>query len=263
MTFINCTLLHVCSFSVSAICIPCQVIIIPLECNRNIPNINFKSPVTLAVNSWLFVHFGYLFIKYSYCSYDAITLFYRLCCTLWMVLYCYPDGTYTVYLCFKQWLPKWVRSFLRPIRMTRVWTNVRIVMERRRRDGITIDVHTNLLNILRTLWNVINHLLTKLYANITLWLPFVISCISVACLLKYFTGWEFTSLLLMVTLISSHFVFILYLMFFHCFRQPLAKHVCQLMTPVNNSCCLVNSSHKAVEETFQMRTLEPIECTDN
>ena len=133
------------------------MVIIPLECNKNIPNINFRSHVTLAVNSWLFVHFGYLFIKYSYCShYDAITLFYRLCCTLWMVLYCYPDGTYSVYCCFKQWLPKWVRSFLRPIRMTRVWTNVKIVMERRRRDGITIDVHTNLLNILRTLWNMIN-----------------------------------------------------------------------------------------------------------
>ena len=206
-----------CPFSVTAICVPCQVVIIPLEANRNIPNINFRSHVTLAVNFWLFVHFVYLSVKYSYSYYDAITLFYRLCCTLWMVLYCYPDGTYKIYRCFKQRLPKWVRAFLRPIRMTRVWTNVRSVIERRRREGITIDVHTNLSNILRSLWNIINCLLVKLYTNIGIWLPCVMSCILVACLLKHYTGWEFISLLLVVTLISGHFALIFYVLFRQCF----------------------------------------------
>ena len=131
----NCTLVS--TTSITAISVPVQVIIIPLECNRNIPNINFKNRnITLAVNFWLFVHFVYLSINYSY--YNNIALFYRLFCTVWMFLYCYPKWTQTTYHRFKQQLPNWIRPFLRSLRdnkfVIKVWRNLRAMIAQRRRN---------------------------------------------------------------------------------------------------------------------------------
>ena len=125
---------------ITVICIPVQVIIIPLDCNRNIPNINFRSRITLAVNLWLLVHFLYLNINYSH--YNAIALCYRLCCTMWMIVYCYPKQIHSIYHQYKRKLPDWIRPFLRIIRdnfIPKVWRNFRTIIERRRREETTID----------------------------------------------------------------------------------------------------------------------------
>ena len=120
------------------------MIVIPLECNRNIPYINFKSNlnVTMVVNAWLFIHFVYLNI--NYCHYKSITVFYRLFCNVWMLLYCYPVQTHRHYHWFKQRLPNWIRPFLRFVRdnklVIKVWRNFRAVIERRtREENVTND----------------------------------------------------------------------------------------------------------------------------
>ena len=240
-----------------------QVIIVPLECNKNIPNINFKSHVTLAVNLWLFLHFVYLNISYSH--YSAIALFYRLCCTIWMFLYCYPGQTQSIYHWFKRQLPNWIRSILRPVRdrlVIKAWRNLRVVIKWRRSEGNMVDNQTSLLNMLNTLWCIITSLWTMLCRNASFWIPYVTSCILVSCLLKCYTGWEeFTSMLLIVIIVSIHFTVILYLTFYYCFFQALADHITQLMAPINNAPCFIsiNSSHGAVEEILEM---SPTSCTD-
>ena len=140
-----------------------------------------------------------------------------------MVLYCYPDGTYSIYHCFKQWLPKWVRSFLQSKRMTRMWTNVTSMIQRRKRE-VTIDVQKKL----RSLLNMINHLLAKQNIDISIQFPLMIISISVACVLKYYTNWEFTSALT-VSITVGYLAFILCIIIFICFLQPLAKHINHLM----------------------------------
>ena len=190
------------------------MIIIPLECNRNIPNINFKSRnITLAVNLWLFVHFIYLSINYFYYSY--IALLYRLFCTVWMFLYCYPAKTQNTYHRFKRRLPNWIRPLLRSIRdnklVIKVWRNLRAVIEQRRREGKMVDNQTNLLNILKSLRNAISDnvdsLWTLLCRNV---LPCLISCISVSCLLIHI-GCEFTlpihHMMIMFTYLMLHHYF--------------------------------------------------------
>ena len=87
---------------ITAICFPVQMIIIPLECNSSI---KLRRDITLPVNLWLLIHFQYLNIKYSHCN--TVALCYRLCCTVWMIVYCYPDQTYNTYHWFKQWRPNW------------------------------------------------------------------------------------------------------------------------------------------------------------
>ena len=179
----------------TAIYIPIQVIIIPLQCNRNIPNINFRSHVTLVVNWWLMVHFLHLSIYYSY--YSVIALFYRLCCTawmfvycypnqtyhwfkwqspVWMFLYCYPDQTHNSYHYLKRQLPEWIKLCLRPVRdklTSKVWQSLRAMINCRRRKGIMVKNLTNLLNVISVLWNVLHYLWVILYTEVkscSLWL---------------------------------------------------------------------------------------------
>ena len=170
---------------VIVICIPVQVIIIPLECNRNIPNVNFRSHITLAVNLWLLVHFLYLNMNYSH--YNAIALFYRLCCAMWMFVYCYPNLIRSIYHWIKQRLPDCTRPFLRMIRdrlLSKVWRNFRAIIERRSRQETTVDNTSSLWTVV---W-VALHSKPKI-----LWLSLhVITCISFSCLLKHYTGWDLT-----------------------------------------------------------------------
>ena len=192
------------------------MIIVPLECNRNIPNINFRSRnITLAVNLWLFVHFVYLSINYSY--YNTVSLLYRLFCTVWMFLYCHPQWIQTTYHWFKQQLPDQIRPFLRSVRdnqlVIKVWRNLRAVIEQRRREGNMVDDYTSFLNRLRSLWNVISDMLITLlnmnslwrvlYRNTKFWLPYVIICVLVSCLRKYI-GCEFTLVLLTAMVLPIH-----------------------------------------------------------
>ena len=214
----NCTLV---STTITAICIPVQVIIIPLKCNRNIPNINFNSRnVTLAVNWWLFVHFIYLSINYFYYSY--IALLYRLFCTIWMFLYCYPVETWSTYHWFKRWLPSWIRPILRPVRdnmlVIKVWRNLRAVIEQRRREGNMVDIQTNLSNTLRSLRNVISDNVNSLWGvlcrNTKFWLWYLINCVLVGCLLIHI-GCE----ALVALPIHHMMIMFMYLMFHHYFTS--------------------------------------------
>ena len=129
-------------------------------------------------------------------------------------------------------------------------------------EGNMVDNQTSLLNMLKTLWNLITSLWTMLCRNANFWISFVTSCILVSCLLKCYTGWgEFTSILLIVIIVSIHFTVILYLTFYYCFFQALADHITQLMAPINNAPCFIsiNSSHGAVKEILEM---SPTSCTD-
>lgn len=259
---------HLCS-STTAICVPVQVIIIPLECNRNIPNVNFRSrSVTLVVNLWLFVHFMCLSISYSH--YNAIALCYRLCCTLWMILYCYPVQTHNIYHWFKQQLPSCTRPFLRSVRdklVPKVWRNLRIVIERRRRRGSMVDNQTNLLNMLKRPWNTLNSLWMILYRNTSFCCFLATSCILTGCVLKYFISWDLSLVIPILLAISIYFMLILRLIIRRYF-QTFADHVNQLMAPFNNnSPCFIstsgtNSFCEAVEEEFEIFEYNPITCTD-
>ena len=204
----------------TAICIPVQVIIIPLDCNRNTPNINFRSHITLAVNLWLLVHFLYVSIYYSY--YNVIALFYRICCTMWMSLYCHSDQIHNSYHHLKRQLSKF--PCLHPLRdkhISKVRQYLRPMFNLRRKEGITINNQTNLLNAISILWNIIYYLcmilvhtrdgLLILYAEVKFWLPSTVSCMLGTCLLKCYTGWELTSVLLTVIMILFHCALISYL----------------------------------------------------
>ena len=198
-----------------ALCIPVQVIIMPLECNRNIPNIKFTSHATLVVNLWLFIHFMYLTISYSH--YSAVALFYRLCCTMWMIAYCYPEQTQDIYHILKSQLPEWIKKCLRQIRdkyISKVWRNLRAMIKLRRREEAIVDNQMNLMNPISILRKIIKHLWVML---VKFWLP-CISCMLATCLLKYYTGWDLASVLI----ISFHCVLISY--FFH----KMVHHVIQL-----------------------------------
>ena len=169
-------------FYIIVICIPVQVIIIPLDCNRNIPNINFRSRITLAVNLWLLIHFLYLNINYSH--YNAIALCYRFCCTMWMIVYCYPDRIHSIYHRYKQKLPESFLHIIRDKLIPKVWRNFRTIIERRRREETTID---NVSSQWTVLWMALRN-----KPNVLLLSLHVIICTSLSCLLKYYTGWDLT-----------------------------------------------------------------------
>ena len=245
-TSINCRLSHVLSFTVTAICVPVQVIVVPLECNRNIPNINFRSHVTLVVNLWLLVHFLYLCISYSY--YNAIALCYRLCCAGWMVVYCYPDQTHNTYHWFKRRLPNWIRPFLRVIRdklIPKVWRNLRTIIKRRRRRETMVDSTRSLL--WTALRNKPNFLLLSLH---------VINCITFSCLLKYYTGWDLTVMIP---------ILLLYLILRWNFCEEFEAIISQLQSIVSDysstfiSCSDSNRFYDGME-LFIMEP--PIQCTE-
>lgn len=242
---------------ITAICVPVQVIIIPLECNKNAPNINFRSRnITLSVNVWLFVHFICLSISYSY--YDAVALFYRFCCTVWMFLYCYPGQTYDTYHWFKRQLPNWTRPFLRVVRdrlVPKVWRNLRTVIERRRRREQNIDDE-------RSQWNIINNfnLWMMLYGKATLLLSYVIVCVSVSCLLKYYTGWDLALLVPTVIMVLASTCASYLDQTLHYFYQELVDNINE---PVKSSCFISSSdsssTHGAVEK---YKTDYSISCTE-
>ena len=240
----NCTLVS--TTSIAAICVPIQVIIIPLECNRNIPNINFNSRnVTLAVNLWLFVHFIYLSINYFYYSY--IALLYRLFCTVWTFLYCYPGKTQSIYHWFKRRLPSWIRPILRAVRdntlVIKVWRNLRAVIEQRRREGNMVDIQINLSNTLRSLRNVISDNVTSLWGvlcrNTKFWLWYLINCVLVGCLLIHI-GCE----ALVALPIHHMMIMFIYLMFHHYF------------TSTNRSTTVITDKEPTIPVT------NSYECTD-
>lgn len=224
----------------TAICIPVQVIVIPLECNRNIPNINFRSHVALAVILGLFVQFVHCNVNYSH--YKGITLFYNLWCAVWMILYCYPAQIRSQYHLFKQQLPNWTRPLLRLIRdrlVFKVWRNLRVVIKRRRRDE-------NIANKRKNLWTSLCN-----QAKVLLLLVHVISCILVCCLfIRYhYAGWEIPSIFL-------------YLMVCQNCYPKLARNVRNKSVSVSS--CFASgrdtfSIHGAVEK-FEMQP--PIKCTE-
>ena len=237
------------SFPVIAICIPFQVIIVPLECNKNIPNINFRSHVTLVVNLWLLVHFLYLCISYSY--YNVIALCYRLCCTVWMFLYCYPDRTYNTYHWFKQRLPDCTRPFLRIIRdklIPKIWRNFRTIIKRRRRKETTVDNTSSQWTVLwMSLRNKPKVVLLSLY---------VINCISLSCLLKYYTGWDLT--VMTPTLL-------LYLILRCNFCEEFEDIISQLqsMVPDYSSTFISRSDGNRLYDGMEIFMMElPIQCTE-
>ena len=210
----------------------------PLECNRNIPNNNFRSHVTLAVILRLFVHFVYCNMNYSH--YKGVALFYDLWCAVWMILYCYPVQTHNKYHWFKQQLPNWTRPSLRLIRdrfVFKVWRNLRVVIERRRRDEIWPTTGKNL-------WMSLSN-----RAKLLLLLVHVISCFLVCCLLirYYCAGWEIPTIFL-------------YLMVYHkCYRYP------KLPGNISVSSCFVSSrdtfSLDGAMEKFEIQP--PIKCTES
>ena len=233
----------------TAICIPVQVIIIPLDCNRNIPNINFRSHITLAVNWWLLIHFLYLSISYSY--YNVIALFYRLCCTAWMAVYCHPNETHNIYHWFKRQLPDWTRPFLRKIRdklIFKVWRNFRAIIERRRRKETMVDNASSL-------WTALHNKPKVLWLSL-----YVISCISFSCLLKYYTGWDLTMIIP---------ILLLYLLLRYDFYEEFEDIVSQLRSLGPNTFisyskwALGYSDSRSSYGRKEMFVIEPpIQCTE-
>lgn len=94
--------------------------------------------------------------------------------------------------------------------VNKVWRNLRVVIEQRRREGNMVDNQINLLHMLRSLRNVIsdnvNSLWTGLCRSAKFWLSCLISCILVSCLLTHI-GCEFTSVVLPIHLIFMHLMF--------------------------------------------------------
>ena len=220
------------------------MMIIPLKCNKDVPNINFKSRhITLTVNCSLFVHFVYLCINYSY--YNVVALFYRFCCAIWMFLYCHPEQTYNTYHFFKQLLPKCIRSFLRFVRdselISRVWRNLRVILARRRREEYIVDYERSQI--------LINYLWTKLYEKRKFLLLYVISSVSVGSLLMYYTGWDSTVVLPSVMLVLANNALILYLILRHYYPDP-----------TDNITHTFNNSHYGMEEKFIINP--PTCCSD-
>ena len=190
----------------------------------------------MAVNLDLFFLFVHCNISYSH--YKGIALFYNLWCTVWLVLYCYPIQTWNIYHQFKQQLPNWTRPLLRSVRdrfVFKVWRNLRVVIERRRRDENTADNRKNLWMSLCTETKV---LLLSVH---------VISCILVCCLLirYYYAGWETPT-------------FFLYLILCHSCYPKLARK------NVSVSSCFTSGkdtiSFSGAVERFEMQP--PIECTE-
>lgn len=234
-----------------------QVAIIPLECNKNIPNINFTNTnhVTLVVNLWLFIHFVYLTINYSH--YNAVALFYRLCSKVWMILYCYPDQTHNSYHYLKRRLPEWIKLCLRPVRdklISKVWRNLRAMINWRRREGTMVDNQTNLLSAISILWNVLYYLWVILYTKVKFSLPTAVSYMLAICVLKFCTGWELTSVLLTVTMISFHCALISYLVFHCCFFHKIVERIMQLVSHIN--------LHGTMEAENEISVVAPISCSD-
>ena len=226
---------------------PVQVILIPLECNRDIPNINFKSRnIMWAVNLWLFVHFLYLCI--NYCYYNSIALLYRLFCTAWMLLYCYPDWTQHTYHQFKQCLPNWIRPILRFVRdrlVSKVWRNLRTVIKRRIREEDTVDNGRDLGSVLWTA------LCSK--GKLLLLMSYVLTCTSVSCLLKYYTGWD-------LTLVVSTLLLCLVL-----YYKDFADVINELLPIVPNDhsyfiSCSDSNSFPGTEEKLKFKF--PVQCSE-
>ena len=226
--------------SITAICVPIQVVIIPLECNRDIPNINFKSrKIMFAVNLWLFVHFLYLSINYFH--YNIIASIYRLFCTAWLTLYCYPRWTRDTYHRFKECLPNCIRPLLRVLRdrfAIKIWRNLRTTIEQRRREGNMVDDEIK-LNMMISLLKLSVDILQRFQHFIYLLFVHVISCISLSCILRYI-GYDFTTIL--VTLIIHNMVNF-YLMFHQYFDS-----VGHLRAPIDDG--------------MNIPVADPAECTD-
>ena len=226
-----------------------------MECNKNVPNINLRSRnITFALNLWLFLHFVCLSINYSY--YDAVALFYRFWCTIWMFLYCYPFLTYNTYHWFKQQLPNRTRPFLRVIRdrlVPKIWRNLRTVIERRRREEeVIIDDE-------RSHWNISNNLQMIPYERKTFLLFYVIVCVPVSCLLTYYTGWDLALLVPTMILILTHSICVSHIGIMLChylYPEPVDN--------IDKSSCFISisdssSTHGAVEK-FELN--HPIRCTE-
>ena len=124
----------------TGLCVPVQAIIVPLYCNKGAPNVAFRRRdiTLLTAHIWLYIHFIYLCVYYSshHSLVHMLAILYRFCCTAWMIIYCYPDFTYSTYHWLKRRLPDCIRPSLRMILRDnylsrKVWRNIRTVIYQR------------------------------------------------------------------------------------------------------------------------------------
>lgn len=124
----------------TGLCVPIQAIIVPLYCNEGVPNVGFRRPniTLLTVHIWLLIHFIYLCVYYS--SYHSmvhdLAIVYRFCCTAWMIIYCYPELTLSIYHWLKSLIPDIARPALRFILRdnylsSKIWWNIKRVIYQR------------------------------------------------------------------------------------------------------------------------------------